>query len=89
MSNALEGRLDWLCLRLSLGCYSRLSASRLQSADVSLVLTGPEAPLWSQQPWVVQTADLLVLLHYVTDGHLAGLLPGLKDRLTGLAITRE
>ena len=63
--------------RLSLGCQSCVSVSRLQSADMSLDLTGPGTPTPNSLERITGLASPRVYLYGMTDNILAGLLPAL------------
>ena len=65
------------CFWLSLGCQSCVSVSRLQSADMSLDLTGPGTPTPNSLERLSVYADTSVYLYGMTDNILAGLLPAL------------
>ena len=76
--------------RLLVGCYPCVSVSRLQSADVSLDLTGTGAPPVPTSLTKRSWEGLAVFLYRVTDKTLAGLLPVLQERLlTFLVIAGE
>ena len=68
------------------GRHSGVSASRLQSADASLCLTGRGL---AAPPKLVIGMRLSLTLRLVKDIYVAVLLPALKGRLKQLAITGE
>ena len=74
----------WPCLTLLLGRQCQL----LQSANVSLDLTGPGA-LSGQELSSDVWSGLSVNIHRLAAGSLAGLLSALPDRTTELRITGE
>ena len=84
LSITLQRQPDWLCRRL----YWCVGVSRLQSADVSLDLTGQGAPSGEETSQRV-LYGLAVNIHRLTASSLVGLLPALPDRTTELRITGE
>ena len=72
------------------GCYSFISVSLLQSADVSPHLTGPNVtPSTSLSREGYMKGHLQVFLRGVTDRTLTVVLPAMKANITHLTITGE